>query len=145
MGGTTFVGELEDFYREMDRDINSLMSIRERLKLIPVNLPSMSTELLAQQKGATITNNVFIVHGHDKSAKDEVARLIDKLHLIPVILHEQPDKGRTIIEKFENHAEDATYAVILLTPDDIGGENQENLRSRACQNVILELGYFSES
>lgn len=64
--------------------------------------------------------------------------------LRPVILHEQANKGRTIIEKFEQHAVPCAFAVVLLTPDDHGGAAKSNaeLRSRARQNVILELGYF---
>ena len=47
------------------------------------------------------------------------------------------------IEKFEDHS-DVSFAVILLTPDDIGAlkDEQEKSQPRARQNVILELGYF---
>ena len=89
------------------------------------------------------TNEVFIVHGRDESTKQTVARFLEKLSLTPTILHEQPNSGRTLIEKFEQHAP-AAFAVILLTPDDVGavvGE-EDNLKPRARQNVILELGYF---
>lgn len=85
-------------------------------------------------------NNVFIVHGHDEGLKKEVAQLIQSLSLKPVILHEQPNQGRTIIEKLEDHSEVA-FALVLLTPDDIGGKRSE-LNPRARQNVILELGFF---
>ena len=54
------------------------------------------------------------------------------------VLHEQPDKGRTVVEKLIEEGEDANYAIALLSPDDIlidGG-------TRARQNVILEVGYF---
>jgi hypothetical protein len=40
--------------------------------------------------------------------------------LAPVILHEQANSGRTIIEKFEDHASEAAFAVVLLTGDDDG-------------------------
>jgi len=71
--------------------------------------------------------NVFIIHGHDT----------------PIILHEQPNQGNTIIEKFEENA-DVVYAIALLTPDDVGAEKkcQKNLKPRARQNVIFEFGYF---
>jgi predicted nucleotide-binding protein len=46
---------------------------------------------------------VFIVHGHDGPAKVELARFIERAGLNAVILHEQPNAGRTIIEKFEDH------------------------------------------
>jgi predicted nucleotide-binding protein len=58
-------------------------------------------------------------------------------------LHEQVTQGKTIIEKFEDHA-DVGYAVVLITPDDTGAsiKEPENIRKRARQNVIFEFGYF---
>ena len=92
------------------------------------------------QKGM---NKIFVIHGHDTSARETVARFLEKLELEPVILHELPNEGRTIIEKFEDYA-DVMFAVVLLTPDDLGAlkEQQHNLRPRARQNVVFELGYF---
>lgn len=87
------------------------------------------------------SNQVFVIHGSDHGIKSEIARFLENLGLEPVILHEQADQGRTIIEKFEQSAQ-AGFAVALLTPDDVGGANQDNLQPRARQNVILELGYF---
>lgn len=89
------------------------------------------------------TNKIFVIHGHDTSARETVARFLEKLELEPVILHELPNEGRTIIEKFEDYA-DVMFAVVLLTPDDLGTlkEQQHNLRPRARQNVVFELGYF---
>lgn len=87
---------------------------------------------------------VFIVHGHDNEAKETVARVLERLGLSVTILHEQTDEGRTLIEKFEQHAGRVTFAVILLTPDDMGAAkaNTTHLLPRARQNVVLELGYF---
>jgi hypothetical protein len=65
------------------------------------------------------SKNVFVVHGHDTSAKEATARLILQLGLKPVVLHEQSNNGATIIEKFENNS-DVRFAVVLLTPDDVG-------------------------
>jgi len=88
------------------------------------------------------SRNVFVVHGHDDSVTESVARFLGKLDLHPIILHEQPNMGRTVIEKFEAHAE-VGFAVVLLTPDDVGGlASAGELNPRARQNVILELGYF---
>ena len=89
------------------------------------------------------TNEVFVVHGRDDGAKETVARFLSKLGLQPVILHERANQGRTIIEKFEEHAQ-VGYAVILLTPDDMCSSPDQPgcSRPRARQNVILELGFF---
>lgn len=89
-------------------------------------------------------DGVFIVHGRDDLAKDAVARFIEKLGHEAIILHEQPNEGRAIIEKFEYYSSTTKYAVILLTPDDVGGLafDQSNLSTRARQNVIFEMGFF---
>jgi len=89
------------------------------------------------------SKKVFIVHGHDNAAKETVARFLERLKLDPIILHEQPSEGRTVIEKFEVHA-DVGFAVVLLTPDDVGAaaSDRTKLEPRARQNVVFELGYF---
>lgn len=84
------------------------------------------------------TKKIFIVHGHNNEMKLSLARTIEKLGLVPVILHEQPNRGRTIIEKFERLSHDVGFAVVLLSADDL----MDNGAYRARQNVILELGYF---
>ena len=92
----------------------------------------------------TLGDEVFIVHGHDEAAKLAVARFVEKLDIEPIILDEQPNEGQTIIDKFENHAGEAAFAIVLLTPDDVGASKDKanELQPRARQNVILELGYF---
>ena len=89
-------------------------------------------------------DQVFIVHGRDDATKTIIAQFLKELVLRPIILHEQANKGRTIIEKFEDHSSDVTYAVILLTPDDLGGLISEptKLSPRARQNVVFEMGHF---
>ena len=89
------------------------------------------------------SREVFIVHGHDSGRMQALARFIEHFDLNPIILHERPSKGSTIIEKLERHA-NVAFAVILLTPDDVGSvvSNPKNLQFRARQNVVLELGFF---
>lgn len=88
------------------------------------------------------TDRIFIVHGRDEGAREEVARVIEKLGKEPVILAEQASAGNTIIEKVERNA-DVGFAIVLLTPDDEGGlKDSDDIRSRARQNVIFELGFF---
>ena len=90
-----------------------------------------------------VSNDVFVVHGRDLGTKDSVARFLESLDLQPVILQEQPSEGRTLVEKFEDHA-DVGFAVILCTPDDLGSlaSEPEKLRPRPRQNVVLEWGFF---
>lgn len=67
----------------------------------------------------TTSNKIFIVHGHDEAARETVARFLERLELTPIILHEQVNRGRTIIEKVEENS-DVAFAVVLLTADDEG-------------------------
>jgi predicted nucleotide-binding protein len=70
-------------------------------------------------------------------------RFIEHLGFEPVMLHEQPNQGRTLIEKFEAHGETAGFAIVLMSPDDEGhARGAEKVTPRARQNVVLELGYF---
>lgn len=103
-----------------------------------------------KRKSQPLSRKVFIVHGHDDRAKIELALILTRLGLEPIILHEKPSEGMTLIEKLEKHS-DVGFAFILLTPDDIGGDiedkeslekNKENLKPRARQNVVFEFGLF---
>jgi hypothetical protein len=92
-------------------------------------------------------NSVFIVHGHDDAPLHKVARLLAKFSLSVAVLREKVNRGMTLIEKFENFAAKAGFAVVILSPDDVGGlrGKDSETRPRARQNVILELGYFLAS
>lgn len=81
---------------------------------------------------------IFIIHGHDDHLKKEVQLLLSRAELDDIVLHEQPDKGRNVIDKLIEETESASYAIALLCPED----EIENGTKRARQNVILEVGYF---
>ena len=86
---------------------------------------------------------VFIVHGRDDGMKEQVARWVERIGLEAVILHEQPNKGRTLIAKFREEAHASDYALVLMSPDDEGRlKGATAMEDRARQNVILELGFF---
>ena len=86
---------------------------------------------------------IFVVHGNNETVKQTVARTLVNIGLNPIILAELPDKGRTVIEKFENEGNDVGFAVVLLTADDKGRKNKaRTMQSRARQNVVFEMGYF---
>jgi predicted nucleotide-binding protein len=89
------------------------------------------------------SNNVFIVHGHDNHIKEAAARLVARLGLDPIVLHEQPNQGKTIIEKFESNS-GVRFAIIICTPDDVGHVKDfpDKKEMRARQNVIAEMGFF---
>lgn len=112
--------------------------VRDSVRNQEATLEPEGTRLMTIDK-----STVFIVHGHDQAAEAKTAWVIQQLGLTPVILHEKPGKGRTVVEKLEAYS-NVGFAIVLLTPDDVGAssETPDALQPRARQNVVLELGYF---
>lgn len=108
-------------------------------------------EMQSENTGDTPSNSlsvnsdfkkVFIVHGHDAVLKESVARLVEQHGIKSIILSEQVNGGRTIIEKFEDNS-DVSGAICLFSADDVGNAKAEAKgKPRARQNVVLETGYF---
>ena len=115
---------------------------------VPQSSPSEKIQKISQNKPKAVARNkrkVFIVHGRDNEAKQEVVRFIEKLGLEAIILHEQASSGMTIIEKIEHYSNDADFALVLYTACDHGsGVHESNLppKNRARQNVVFEHGYL---
>lgn len=140
--------DIRDHHEWFAAKLNNLESLAERIDLFDV-VPGVSSR--PQRSAPSVprpasTKDVFVVHGHDNEAKLIVARFIEHCGLRPVILHEEADEGRTVIEKFEETS-NVAFAIVLLTPDDVGAlapaaGADPSLQPRARQNVILELGYF---
>lgn len=140
------VAEYKTFFTEARE--RAVVILRAEIASIQECLDEVSGELhhhpLASQNIVPDHENnrkVFIVHGHDDLLKNEVARFLGKLGIEPIILHEQPNSGRTLIEKIEAFS-DVGFAVVLMTADDHGGKTADLTKPRARQNVIMELGYF---
>jgi len=148
-----FVGVLTDSpgkrlqarQEDVARSVRILESVVGRLDLYPE--PSEAASVARSAAAVAVPRNfskVFVVHGHDEAALQVVARFLEQLGLEAIILREQPDRGRTIIEKFEDCANEVGFAVVLLTPDDLAHtEGASHEANRARQNVIFELGYFT--
>lgn len=86
---------------------------------------------------------VFIVHGHDDLLKNKVHIFLSQEGYEPIILHEQLNKGATIIEKLGKNIDSVSFAVILYTACDEGKAVKEPiLKPRSRQNVVFEHGYL---
>lgn len=135
-----------DGYDEPDYDrslwINGMTSLKSIISTMKEDL-RLSTPVVSIRtiNSTNTSNSIFIVHGHDNEMKISVARFLEKLDLNPIILHELPDKGRSVLDKLIDESEVASFAIVLLSPDDtvINGESEVK---RARQNVVLELGFF---
>ena len=147
-GSDETLQEIHAGYREgVERGLLKLRTLKD-LFSERISDSASSTDALPTQSKKVSSNcrRVFVVHGHDDGTKETVARYLTKLKLEPVILHEQTNRGRTVIEKFEAHS-DVAFAVVLFTPDDVGypKDHPEEAKPRARQNVVLELGFFMAS
>jgi predicted nucleotide-binding protein len=87
---------------------------------------------------------IFIVHGHDHGMLRDVDAFVRRIGIEPVVLIDEPNRGRTVIEKFEQNA-NVPFAVVLFSPDDVGravADRPDSEKRRPRQNVVLELGFF---
>lgn len=91
---------------------------------------------------AAIPRKVFVVYGHDTTARTQLEAMLRRWDIEPLILDQLPSEGQTIIEKLENYTQQAHYAIVLTTPDDEGhaANKPDEKQYRARQNVVLELG-----
>lgn len=127
--------------RDIEKQVATLKSFIERAELFEVQPATAKTTGVANSNSKI--GNVFIVHGHDLLTRYKLKEVIEKLSLNPIILDDLPNSGQTIIEKLESTSLTVQIAVVILTGDDKGcSKNEDTLKPRARQNVLIELGYF---
>lgn len=151
-GNHIFIDDIIKVSKEdIGRFMNQMQTDIERLDLIKCDVQEVAVAAIEPKK---LSQEIFIVHGHNEEMKQTVARVVSQLGLTPIILHEQANGGRTIIEKFESNAEAINFAIILLSADDLAAsvrdlngvmdeEVRQHLELRARQNVVFEMGYFA--
>lgn len=145
---------VKEYKQIIQRQINQMQSDIERSDLFKcVEASDLNFGKKNPTNTEVLTNEIFIVHGHSEEMKQVVARTVTRLGLKPIILHEQANGGKTIIDKFESNAQNIRFAIILLSADDkaasvkdLDGVDDSELRNRlekrARQNVVFEMGYF---
>ena len=134
-----------DFVQACARDIHKTKAMFEAyLEEMQEKEWSENSLVVPQDTHKRIANDkVFIVHGHNEGLKEALARLLEKQEIHPVILSEQANGGKTIIEKFEENS-DVSAAICLFTADDEGkAKTADTYKARARQNVVFEAGYFA--
>jgi predicted nucleotide-binding protein len=131
------------------RAIDRVEDVTDKFINVPPGSKKRPNPEVVKEASQVDPNKVFVVHGHDTELKNDVDLFLRGLSLTPIVLHRELDEGLTIIEKFEKHS-NVKYAIILLTPDDVGTtykeyqkpEQERSVEFRARQNVIFEFGYF---
>lgn len=98
-----------------------------------------------------LKRRIFIVHGHDAEARDQLELALHRLSLDPFILMNNSGGGLTIIEALEGQIGkdySTDFGIVLMTPDDFGYskiDGKEKLEPRVRQNVLLETGMLLSS
>lgn len=134
---------IKEILKEILLDKRYVVDITDKLLEEAQNLLDTTAEL-GNKIPATYSNHkVFIVHGRDHNLLTQVENVLMKLGLDPIVLQEQANNGKTIIEKIEE-CTDVGFGIVLYTPCDEGRLKSEGgeLKPRARQNVVLEHGYL---
>ena len=106
------------------RDIDQIFEIRANSEL-------------AQPKPAA-ARCVFITHGRSNDWRAVQAFIEKDVGLSTIELAQEPNLGRTIIEKLEDNATRCDSAVIVMIGDDHANGNEARVR----ENVMHEIGFF---
>lgn len=132
-----------EIIKRFEKGFSIQRNILSSIKFLEIS-ESLTSESISSNENIEYNNKVFIVHGHDEEMKHNIENIIKRLELEPIILHQQPNEGRTIIEKFAKYSKVGS-AIILLSPDDKCKDSEKQGRYyklRARQNVIFEMGFF---
>lgn len=148
-----FIGETEKSFKKLEEDERNkrsgfiiqhhfLEKVAKDITRDILKEAKLRSNITNPEKSSSDNKKIFIVHGRDSESKTSVARFIEQLGLEAIILHEQSNAGKTIIEKIEEHT-DVGFAIVLYTPCDLGGlKESEERKPRARQNVVFEHGYL---
>lgn len=108
--------------------------------------PATLAASVSQQK------QVFVVHGHDELAREQLELVLHKLGIDHFILANSGGGGLTIIESLEDkigqNSTATSFGIVLMTPDDMGyalNDGSDSTQPRAWQNVVLEMGMLMSS
>jgi predicted nucleotide-binding protein len=115
---------------------------KAELEAVFLSSGTIATAIVAKPKDGK--TKIFVVHGHDTIALEQLELVLRRLGLDPYILQNNDGGSNTIIEALEQQIYDeAAFGIVLMTPDDFGyakTKGEDSSQPRARQNVILELG-----
>ena len=151
------------FYKKMnpleavpfsEQSYNSKVSKQEKAKLREItnasdNLLKKIKLLLAPPVKYSLNNKVrsnqiFLVQGNNMEMNTDVLDTFEKLEFEAIILNQDPDNQKRLVEKV-NNCPNVSFGVVLLSADDSVSFKQENSEEetyQASQNVIFELGFL---
>jgi predicted nucleotide-binding protein len=114
----------------LDRLRNDIDELRKAFLFVKPYLVEETRGLVP----AATSRRIFIVHGKDESNKNALKELLLEWGFDPIILAEQANRGRVLIEKLLDHTSDVGFVFVLMTPDDIG-------TTMSSYNKLLNYGF----
>ena len=139
--------------RKLEEAITKALSITPHAPVVatsstpPDAVDKPSSPVAPTDDSDEVSEKVFVVYGHDETARDQLELVLHKLGLIPFVLGNTSGSGLTIIEALEKEIlspnKGKRFGIVLLTPDDMGYKKEdglENAEPRARQNVVMEMG-----
>lgn len=105
----TALGRLADEKRRRLESLRDSLDLFQSSSTGPAELEAADGSVAAD-----VTRTIFLVHGRDKSAREEVHRFLDRIleDAKVTVLAEQPNQGQTLVEKLEAHLPGAGYAIV---------------------------------
>lgn len=138
------IQDLQDLLTSFNglNDELTLNEVAAKLKILVNNIGEYLKRDEKVEENIMDNKKVFVVHGHDHQLLQEVELMIRRIGLEPIILKNEANAGRTIIEKIE-YFSNVGFGIVLYTACDEGRKKgTDTLHNRARQNVIFEHGYL---
>ncbi len=92
----------------------------------------------AEASPAVRPQRVFISHGRSEDWHEVQAHIERDLDIRTLELAQEPNRGRTVLQKLTEESDRCSYAVVVMTGDD----ETPGDAPRARQNVMHEIGFF---
>lgn len=111
------------------------------LEEISKTLPVMAIRRLHSQKKEAVVSKpkrVFISHGRNEAWRELQQYLIVDRKIEALELSQQPNRGKTVINKLDSVASQCSFAVIVMTGDNLDIDGKPYAR----ENVMHEIGFF---
>ena len=121
-----------------------LVDIREKLRVIDSVIGRLDVyETIESHLQPKPSGPIFLVHGHDLARREMIRSFVSKVTDREVIvLEDQSNRGQDALGKLLASSQTVSFAIVLLTADDVGSATNGGLNKRARQNVVFELGFF---
>lgn len=113
--------EIQEAKHEATAFADELRGILEATDLELPAVVSPGTAGVAKERPRD-SEGIFIVHGRDDENKRILKETLIQWGLNPILLEEKPSKGKTLIEGLIECVPQASFAFVIMTPDDIGTE-----------------------